>query len=96
MLIMAGGTSHQLGYKKISKILIQNKNFHNNTNCITLLAYHPLYQNVKISVGKSEPQKLYKYLKGVGGVINIVKTNNRKKEGKCFVLVDKLKMVNNT
>ena len=69
-----------------------NNDYHNNTRCITLLAYHPVYRDVKVSVGESEPRKVYKHLADIDGVMDIVETKDSQTDGKYFVIVDSSKM----
>ena len=40
-----------------------NNNYHNNTLCVTLLAYHPHYRDVEVTIDDSKPRKVYKHLK---------------------------------
>ena len=90
--IMAAGTGKVLGYNRYAKYLMANNDYHNNTRCITLLAYHPLYRDAKVVVGDSDPRKLYKHLADIDGVIDIVETKDSQTEGKYFFIADSSKM----
>ena len=89
--IMAAGTGKALGYNCYAKYLMANNDYHNNTRCITLLAYHPLYRDVTVAVGDSETRKVYKHLADIDGVMDIVETKDSQTDGKYFVIVDSSK-----
>ena len=72
--IMAVGTGKALGYNRYAIYLMANNNYHNNTRCITLLAYHPLYRDAEVVVGDPKPRRVYKYLADIDGIIDIVET----------------------
>ena len=90
--IMAAGTGKALGYNCYAKYLMANNDYHNNTRCITLLGYHPLYRDVTIAVGDSATRKVYKHLADIDGVMDVVETKDSQMDGKYFVIVDSSKM----
>lgn len=70
---------------------MQNNNFHSSIVYITLLAYHPTYQDIEVVVGDSPSQKAYKHLKSINSVIDVVEIKYNKKEGNYFIIVEKVK-----
>ena len=90
--VMAVGTGKALGYNRYTKYLMANNDYHNNTRCITLLAYHPRYCDADVVVGDSKSRKVYKHLADIAGVIDTVETKGSQTDGKCFFIVESSKM----
>ena len=71
--VMASGTGKAIGHLKYSKYLTANNDYHNNKLCVTLLAYHPCYRDVKVTIGNTAPKKVYKHLDATPGLLMLLK-----------------------
>lgn len=80
-----------LGYNRYSTMLMQNNDFHNNTEYFTIVGHHPHYQDLELSIDGHTFKKNYKYLKKADGFIDVVETNDSMKDGKYFIIVDTTK-----
>ena len=78
MRVIAGGINHKLGYKKYSKLLIQNNDFHNNTDCITLMAIHQSYLKTEVKNSGSNTKRDGKCWKRTGSVLDVNETKTVK------------------
>ena len=73
--ILPTGGGDVYGYKGYQAMMIHNNEFHNTTNCITINGYHPNHRNLKVSIGQTPSQQVYKLLSGIDGVYDVVETN---------------------
>ena len=89
ILPTGGGDVH--GYKGYQAMVIRNNEFHNTTDCITIDGYHSNHWNLKICTGQTPSQQLYKLLRGIDGIYNVVETNQSQELGKYFIIVKRKK-----
>lgn len=89
--VLATDMAWELEYNKYSQMFMKNNDFHNNTDCITLVRYPQSYWQAKLNIGNLPPQKAYKYLQRTNDVIDVVETKDSQTEDNCFIIVNKTK-----
>ena len=80
---------HAMRYESYTQLLKLYNDFHNNTDCITLVSVGNTYWSVKVSIGGFIAKSVWNIIKGIKSVIDIIKTKDTKTKGKFFVLVQK-------
>ena len=91
MQILATGTRDIHRNEGNRAMMIQNNEFHNTSDCITIEVYHPDHQALPFSFGKHPSKKVYKHLRDIDRVYDVVETNKSQKMGKYFIIVDRNK-----
>ena len=72
-------------------MIARNNEFHNTTDCITINGYHPDHRTLVVIFGDHPAQDVYKLLRGIDGVYNVVETNQSQEKGKYFIVCDRSK-----
>ena len=88
MKILATGTGNIYVYKNYVSMLVQNNDYHNSTNCITIDRFHPNYRKLAVKFWKYSMKKVYKHVNGIDGVCDVVETDKSQSVGKYFIIMD--------
>ena len=91
MTIYPTRNSDVYGYEGYTAMIAMNNDFHNTTDCITIDGYHPDHRELVVKVGTLPAQQVYKILRGIDGVYDVVETNQNQAKGKYFVLCNRAK-----
>ena len=91
MTILATGNGDVYGYDGYAAMIARNNEFHNTTDCITIDGYHPDHRTLVVAFGNHLTQEVYKHLRGIDGVYDVVETNRSQKKGKYFIVCDRSK-----
>ena len=89
MTILATGNGDVYGYDGYAAIIARNNEFHNTTDCITIDGYHPDHRTLVVAFGNYPAQEVYKHLRGIDGVYDVVETNQSQEKGKYFIVCDR-------
>ena len=65
--------------------------FHNTTDCISIDGYHPDHRELIVKVWILPAQEVYKILRGIDGVYDVVEMNQSQAKGKHFIICDRAK-----
>ena len=89
MTILATRNGDVYGYDGYVAMIARNNEFHNTTDCITIDGYHPDHRTLVVAVGNHPVQEVYKHLRGIDGVYDVVETNQSQEKGKYFIVCDR-------
>ena len=75
MTILTTGNGDVYGHEGYTAMIARNNEFHNITDCITIDGYDPDHYELVVKVGNLPAQKVYKILRGIDGVYDLIETN---------------------